>query len=189
MLAVLLSPLPPVATDAGGLTAALLLLVILWVVGCAIAGRRDPAERLAAGLGVVLGVSLATMLQPLGFPLLGHHRLVEALVVAGLLVAVVIARDRLLPRRFRLGALLWGVLPAVVVSLPLVTMKVGTPVFYDLRWHEGWVRQLLGGGHAPSGAYAGSPNDYPWLYHSLASILQLGLPGGMASMFWALQAF
>ena len=49
----------------------------------------------------------------------------------------------------------------------------------DMQWHEGWIRQLLGGAHAPGGIYAGEPNSYPWLYHSLTAWIPQALPGGV----------
>jgi hypothetical protein len=58
----------------------------------------------------------------------------------------------------------------------------------DMQWHEGWIRQLVGGLPEPSGVYAHVPNSYPWLYHALAAWLEL-LPGGMVELYWALQAF
>jgi hypothetical protein len=57
-----------------------------------------------------------------------------------------------------------------------------------MQWHEGWIRQLVGGLPEPSGVYAHVPNSYPWLYHALAAWLEL-LPGGMVEVYWALEAF
>ena len=48
----------------------------------------------------------------------------------------------------------------------------------DILWHEGWIRQLVGGGNAPGGIYADVPNAYPWLEHALAALVMSA--GGLA---------
>ena len=67
------------------------------------------------------------------------------------------------------------------MAVPAWRSPVGShPVSHqDMQWHEGWVRQLLGGAHAPGGVYAGEPNSYPWLYHSLTAWIAQALPGGV----------
>ena len=50
--------------------------------------------------------------------------------------------------------------------------------YTDVLWHEGWIRQLVGGGNAPGGVYADVPNAYPWLEHALAALVMSA--GGLA---------
>ena len=50
--------------------------------------------------------------------------------------------------------------------------------YTDILWHEGWIRQLVGGGKAPGGVYADVPNAYPWLEHALAALVMSA--GGLA---------
>jgi hypothetical protein len=75
-----------------------------------------------------------------------------------------------------------------VSVLPLVWGPSAVAPISDMQWHEGWIRQLVGGLPEPSGVYAHVPNSYPWLYHALAAWLEL-LPGGMVEVYWALQVF
>jgi hypothetical protein len=190
VVTLLVSSHPRLAVDVTGLAGGVLLLAMVWVIGSAVAPRRPQAERLAAGICGLLLLAWATMAQPIvGVSLLGHPRLCLLAALAGLLALGLRARRALLDVRIRWMPLAAGLVPAAIVSWPLVRAPLGSPVFPDMRFHEGWIRQLLGGVDAPGGTYAGTPNDYPWLYHSLAAWLQVLLPGGMSEMLWELQAF
>jgi hypothetical protein len=190
VVTLLVSSHPRLAVDVIGLAGSVLLLAIVWVIGSAIAPRRPQAERLAAGICGLLLLAWATMAQPIvGVSLLGHPRLALLAVLVGLVALGLHARRALLEVRIRWMPLAAGLVPAAIVSWPLVRAPLGSPVFPDMRFHEGWIRQLLGGVNAPGGTYADTPNDYPWLYHSLAAWLGVLLPGGMSEMLWALQAF
>ena len=55
-----------------------------------------------------------------------------------------------------------------------------------MLWHQGWIRQLAAGVAGPGGVYAGEPNSYPWLYHSIAAWLMATLPGDLNAALLAL---
>jgi hypothetical protein len=190
VVSLLVSSHPRLAVDVIGLAGGVLLLAMVWVIGSAVAPSRPQAERLAAGICGLLLLAWATMAQPIvGVSLLGHPHLCLLAVLIVLVALGLRAGRALLEVRIRWMPLAAGLVPAAIVSWPLVRAPLGSPVFPDMRFHEGWIRQLLGGVNAPGGTYANTPNDYPWLYHSLAAWLQVLLPGGMSEMLWALQAF
>jgi len=45
----------------------------------------------------------------------------------------------------------------------------------------------VGGATDPGGPYAGIPDAYPWLFHSLAALAAQVLPGGVLAGFLAVQ--
>ena len=74
-----------------------------------------------------------------------------------------------------------------IVLISIVTwctpVLVGTPMptSADMHLHVGWTEQLLNGESTPSATITGDvPNYYPWLYHSLAAVLQSFIPGDSA---------
>ena len=71
-----------------------------------------------------------------------------------------------------------GALAGLVTVLPELIEPVAN-YGGDMLWHEGWIRQLADGQAEPTGVYAGVPNGYPWLFHSLGAWMFELLPGGM----------
>jgi hypothetical protein len=164
-------------------------MLVVWIAGCALAPARPPAERLAWGVVAMLAVAWSTLWQPvLGVSWLGHRALLAVIVVACTVVVAARRRAwRTVPNVRRPVVLVAAVALAVSV-LPLVWGPSAVAPIADMQFHEGWIRQLVGGLPEPSGVYAHVPNSYPWLYHALAAWLEL-LPGGMVELYWALQAF
>ena len=183
----------PLSTGAShtvlGLAGAAVGMLVVWIAGCALAPARPPAERLAWGVVAMLAVAWSTLWQPvLGVSWLGHRTLMAVIVVVGTVVVAARTRTwRTFPNVRRPVVLVAAVALALSV-LPLIWGPSAVVPITDMQWHEGWIRQLVGGLPEPSGVYAHVPNSYPWLYHALAAWLEL-LPGGMVEVYWALQAF
>jgi hypothetical protein len=185
-----IAPLSTGATDTVlGLAGAAVGTLVVWIAGCALAPCRPAAERLAWGVMALLAVAWSTLWQPvLGVSWLGHRTLMAVIVVAGTIVVAARTRAwRTAPDVRRPVVLVAGVALALSL-LPLVWGPSAVVPISDMQWHEGWIRQLVGGLPEPSGVYAHVPNSYPWLYHALAAWLEL-LPGGMVDVYWALQVF
>src|SRR6478672_8231050 len=191
------TPQPPViaplSTGAShtvlGLAGAAVGILVVWIAGCALAPARPPAERLAWGVVTMLAVAWSTLWQPLlGVSWLGHRTLMAVMVVVCTVVVAARTRAwRTAPDVHKPVVLVAAVALAVSV-LPLVWGPSAVAPISDMEFHEGWIRQLVGGLPEPSGVYAHVPNSYPWLYHALAAWLEL-LPGGMVEVYWALQVF
>jgi hypothetical protein len=163
-------------------------MLVVWIAGCALAPARPPAERLAWGVVAMLAVAWSTLWQPVvGVSWLGHRALMAVIVVV--CTIVVAARTRAWRTAPNVRPVVLVATVALSVSvLPLVWGPSAVAPISDMQWHEGWIRQLVGGLPEPSGVYAHVPNSYPWLYHALAAWLEL-LPGGMVEVYWALQVF
>ena len=120
------------------------------------------------------------MLQPLaGVSVVGSPWVLRAILVVVVAFAVV--------RRSSLRLAGIGVAPAVAITAAGLVVSAAAwlvpgddyPARYtDILWHEGWIRQLVGGGKAPGGVYADVPNAYPWLEHALAALIMS--TGGLA---------
>ena len=159
-----------------------LALAAAWALGSCAVPSQPALERLGAGLLAVYAVAGAAMLQgPLHVSFLAHTWVVRAASVAGLAALIAWRRPSLRPAGVRPAALAGGAALVAVMALPAWRSPVEShPVSHqDMQWHEGWIRQLLGGAHAPGGVYAGEPNSYPWLYHSLTAWIAQALPGGV----------
>jgi hypothetical protein len=157
-------------------------LAAAWAAGSCVLPHRPALERLGAGLLCVYGVAGAAMLQgPLHVSFLAHTWLVRAVSAAGLAAALAWRRPSLRPMGVRAVPLAGVGLLIALMAIPAWRAPVGShPVSHqDMQWHEGWIRQLLGGAHAPGGIYAGEPNSYPWLYHALTAWIAQALPGGV----------
>lgn len=158
-----------------------LALAAGWVLGaCALPSR--PLERLGAGLLALYAVAGTAMLQaPLHVSFLAHTWLVRAVSIAVLVAALAWRRPSLRPAGVRALPLAGGAALVALMAIPAWRAPVGSHAVshQDMQWHEGWIRQLLGGAHAPGGIYAGEPNSYPWLYHSLSAWIAQALPGGV----------
>ncbi len=164
-------------------------IVVVWIAGCALAPARPPAERLAWGVVAMLAVAWSTLWQPLlGVSWLGHRALLAVIVVVCTIVVGARTRAWRIAPDVRRAVVLVAAVAVAVSVLPLVWGPSAVAPITDMQWHEGWIRQLVGGLPEPSGVYAHVPNSYPWLYHALAAWLEL-LPGGMVEVYWALQVF
>lgn len=173
---------------ASALATLVVVLAVAWVGGSAIAPRAPAAERLAFGALGLVGLAWATMLQgPAGVGLLGRPWALRALAIA--LAAALWAWRR---PSLRPGPISWTPVAVAAATTALVTYPgflAATPRLWpshgDMLWHQGWIRQLAAGIPAPGGVYAGEPNSYPWLYHSLAAWL-MALPGDLNAALLAL---
>ena len=183
----------PLSTGAShtvlGLAGAAVGMLVVWIAGCALAPARPPAERLAWGVVAMLAVAWSTLWQPvLGVSWLGHRTLMAVIVVVCTIVVGARTRAWRTAPDVRRPVVLVAAIALAVSVLPLVWGPSAVAPIADMQWHEGWIRQLVGGLPEPSGVYAHVPNSYPWLYHALAAWLEL-LPGGMVEVYWALQVF
>jgi hypothetical protein len=158
------------------------VLAVAWTLGSCALPSEAALERLGAGLLAVYAVAGAAMLQgPLHVSFLSHTWVVRAASVAGLAAMLAWRRPSLRPSGVEPVALAGGAVLVGLMAIPAWRAPVGShPVSHqDMQWHEGWIRQLLGGAHAPGGVYAGEPNSYPWLYHSLTAWIAQTTPGGV----------
>jgi hypothetical protein len=160
-----------------------------WACGSAIAPRAPAPERLAYGILAAVGLAWVTMLQgPAGIGLLGHPwalRAIAAVLVAGL---VAWRRPSLSPGRVAAWPVAIAAAATALVTYPafLAATPRLWPSHEDMLWHQGWIRQLAAGIPAPGGVYAGEPNSYPWLYHSIGAWLMGTLPGDLNAAILAL---
>jgi hypothetical protein len=181
--------------DGGGIViaSALMTLVValaaVWVAGSAIAPRAPAAERLGFGVLAALGLAWATMLQgPAGIGLLGSPWALRLLALVLLAALVAVRRPPLRPQRIAPIPVACAVVTTALVTYPgaLRTTPLLWPSHSDMLWHQGWIRELAAGASAPGGVYAGEPNSYPWLYHSIAAWLLGALPGDLNAALLAL---
>ena len=166
--------------DAAALAAVAAIVALAWIGGSVFLGAAPAAERLGVGVLCLAGAAWLVMLQPLaGASIVGEPWAVRALVVA----AVAVALARRPPLRFS------GHSVGPVVAIGAAALLVSAAAWLDpgddyparstdVLWHEGWIRQLVGGGNAPGGVYADVPNAYPWLEHALAALVMSA--GGLA---------
>jgi len=158
------------------------VLAAAWAAGSCALPDRPALERLGAGLLALYAVAGIAMLQgPLHVSFLAHTWLVRAVSLAGLAAALAWRRPSLRLAGIRTIPLAGAAVLVALMAIPAWRAPVGShPVSHqDMQWHEGWIRQLLGGAHAPGGIYAGEPNTYPWLYHALSAWIAQALPGGV----------
>lgn len=171
-----------------GVADVVLLVAAMWALGGAAAPRSPSAERLAAGLLLVVGGGWLLMAQALvRASLLGHPWALRLLALAVVGAAVSVRRpsrpQRLLPVTLATAALV-----AIAVATPAWRTPTAVLAGSDIQWHEGWIRQLAGGAGTPTGLYQGVPNAYPWLYHSLGAAVMQGFAAGMATTLLVLEA-
>jgi hypothetical protein len=171
---------PGLEADAAALAAVAVLLALAWVAGTAVLGPAPAAERLGAGILCLTAAAWLVMLQPIArVSVTGSPWAVRALVAVAAGVAV--WRTRPWPiGRARPRPLAALVAAGLLVSAPawLAPGDDYSARSTDILWHEGWIRQLTGGGNAPGGIYADVPNAYPWLEHALAALVAAA--GGLA---------
>ena len=166
--------------DAAAFAAIAVLGGLVWVAGSAALGPAPAVERVGVGILCLAAAAWLVMLQPLaGVSVVGAPWVLRAVLVVVLAVAVV--------RRSSLRLSGIGVAPAVAITAAGLVVSAAAwlvpgddyPARYtDILWHEGWIRQLVGGGKAPGGVYADVPNAYPWLEHALAALIMS--TGGLA---------
>jgi hypothetical protein len=159
-----------------------LALAAAWALGSCVLPARPALERLGAGILCIYALAGAAMLQgPLHVSFLSHTWLVRAVSLAALAAALARRRPSLRPAGLRAVPLTAAAALVALMAVPAWRAPVGSHAVshQDMQWHEGWIRQLLGGAHAPGGIYAGEPNSYPWLYHSLTAWIAQALPGGV----------
>jgi hypothetical protein len=148
------------------------------------------AERLGIGILCVVGLAWLVMLQPLaGVSVVGRPWVVRA--------ALAVAVGAVLVRRRPLGSTGFAPGPALAVAAAALVVSAAAWMVpgddypdgaTDILWHEGWIRQLVGGMDAPGGVYAGVPNAYPWLEHAFAALILSGGGLGMTATLIALEA-
>jgi hypothetical protein len=161
----------------------------VWICGSAISPRSPAPERLAYGILAALGLAWLTMLQgPAGVGLLGHPWALRAIAVVLLVALLAWRRPSLAPGPISAGPVAVAAAATAVVTYPafLAATPRLWPSHEDMLWHQGWIRQLAAGIPAPGGVYAGEPNSYPWLYHSIAAWLLGALPGDLNAAILAL---
>jgi len=171
-----------------GVADVVLLVAAMWALGSAVAPRSPSAERLAAGLFLVLLGGWLLMAQPfVRASLLGHPNALRLLALAVVGAGLAVRRPAR-PERYLPVTLAAGVVIAVAVAYP--AWRTPTPLLTgsDIQWHEGWIRQLAGGATTPTGLYQGVPNAYPWLFHSLGAAVMQGFAAGMATTLLVLEA-
>lgn len=161
----------------------------VWICGSAIAPRAPAPERLGYGILAALGLAWLTMLQgPAGVGLLAHPWALRAIAVVLLLALLAWRRPALAPGRIAAWPVAIAAAATALVTYPafLAATPRLWPSHEDMLWHQGWIRQLAAGLPAPGGVYAGEPNSYPWLYHSIAAWLLGTLPGDLNAAILAL---
>jgi hypothetical protein len=161
----------------------------VWVCGSAISPGAPAPERLAYGILAAVGLAWLTMLQgPAGVGLLGHPWALRAIAAVLLLGPAVWRRPSLRPGPVSAWPVSVAVAATAVVTYPafLAATPRLWPSHEDMLWHQGWIRQLAAGIPAPGGVYAGEPNSYPWLYHSIGAWLLGALPGDLNAALLAL---
>jgi len=159
-----------------------LSLAAAWVVGSCLLPARPALDRLGAGLLCAYAVAGLAMLQgPVHVSFLAHTWLVRIVTLGALSAALARRRPSLRPAGVRALPLAGAAALVALMAIPAWRAPVGSHAVshQDMQWHEGWIRQLLGGAHAPGGVYAGEPNSYPWLFHSLTAWVAQALPGGV----------
>ena len=162
---------------------------VVWVCGSAISPGSPAPERLAYGILAAVGLACLTMLQgPAGVGLLGHPWALRAIALVLVVGLVAWRRPSLSPGRVSAWPLAVAAATTAVVTYPafLAATPRLWPSHEDMLWHQGWIRQLAAGIPAPGGVYAGEPNSYPWLYHSIGAWLLGTLPGDLNAALLAL---
>ena len=164
---------PGLEADVSALAAVAVLAGLAWVAGSAVLGPAPAAERLGAGILCLAATAWLVMLQPLaGVSVTGSPWTVRFAVVAAAGLAIWRLRSRSIGRLD----------PRPLAATLSAGLLVSAPAWLapgddyparatDVLWHEGWIRQLAGGGRAPGGIYADVPNAYPWLEHALAALV------------------
>ena len=166
--------------DAAAFAAIAVLGGLVWIAGSAALGPAPAAERVGVGIQCLAAGAWLVMLQPLaGVSVVGTP---WALRGGPCGCAGGRGRPALV---LQLSGM--GVAPAVAITAAGLVVSAAAwlvpgddyPARYtDILWHEGWIRQLVGGGKAPGGVYADVPNAYPWLEHALAALIMS--TGGLA---------
>jgi hypothetical protein len=183
----------PSSTLAAGLLALPVAVVFLgfgFLIADFMLGSRPVHTVMRWGLALpgLMLFSLVFMLFNIatGGALFGNALLARSIVVV---TAVVLLARKISMRgntsrtfdRAALLALAGVVLAALLIWSGPAFEMLPFPWRKDIRLHTGWVHQLLNGASTPTAGIIGDiPNYYPWLYHSLLSLLTLFSAGGRA---------
>jgi hypothetical protein len=164
-----------------------LTVAAVWLVGSCVHAGAGAAGRLLAGSLALLAVAWVGMLvSTLGLAVLGQRTGLRIATPIALVVLLALRRPGLRPPRPTPAAIAALAVCAVIVW-PSVSAPANLIRGADSGWHDGWTHQLMGGATSPGGPYAGIPNAYPWLFHSLAAWLGQLLPAGALGAFLAIQ--
>ena len=174
-----------------GVVALAALAAWMWVVGSALARGRPAAERVANGALAACALAWTAMAcGALGIGILGSTAITGgvALVAAA---AALARRPPLRSARPVVAPLIVGCAAGLLLAGPglLRPLDALRPSRNDMVWHTAWVHQLSAGFSSPGGVYAGEPNSYPWLFHSLVAWIAAALPGGTVDAFQVLELF
>jgi hypothetical protein len=174
-----------------GVVALAALAVWMWVVGSALARGRPAAERVANGALAACALAWTAMAcGAFGIGILGSTAITGgvALVAAA---AALARRPPLRSARPVVAPLIVGCAAGLLLAGPglLRPLDALRPSRNDMVWHTAWVHQLSAGFSSPGGVYAGEPNSYPWLFHSLVAWIAAALPGGTVDAFQVLELF
>ena len=174
-----------------GVVALAALAAWMWVVGSALARGRPAAERVANGALAACALAWAAMAcGAFGIGILGSTAITGgvALVAAA---AALARRPPLRSARPVVAPLIVGCAAGLLLAGPglLRPLDALRPSRNDMVWHMAWVHQLSAGFSSPGGVYAGEPNSYPWLFHSLVAWIAAALPGGAVDAFQVLELF
>jgi hypothetical protein len=174
-----------------GVVALAALAAWMWVVGSALARGRPAAERVANGaLAACVLAWMAMACGAFGIGILGSTAITVGVAVAAAAAALA-RRPPLRSPRPVLAPLVVGGAAGLLLAAPglLRSLDALRPSRNDMVWHMAWVHQLSAGFSSPGGVYAGEPNSYPWLFHSLAAWIAAALPGGAVDAFQVLELF
>src|SRR6476469_3131117 len=163
----------------------------MWVVGSALARGRPAAERVANGaLAACVLAWTAMACGAFGIGILGSTAITACVALAAA-VAALARRPPLRSARPVLAPLVVGGAAGLLLAGPglLRSLDALRPSRNDMVWHMAWVHQLSAGFSSPGGVYAGEPNSYPWLFHSLVAWIAAALPGGAVDAFQVLELF
>jgi len=174
-----------------GVVALVALAAWMWVVGSALARGRPAAERVANGALAACALAWTAMAcGAFGIGILGSTAITGgvALVAAA---AALARRPPLRSARPVVAPLIVGCAAGLLLAGPglLRPLDALRPSRNDMVWHMAWVHQLSAGFSSPGGVYAGEPNSYPWLFHSLVAWIAAALPGGTVDAFQVLELF
>jgi hypothetical protein len=182
---------PGLEADVSALAAVVALVALAWVAGSALVGHAPAAERLGAGILCLAAAAWLVMLQPLaGVSAVGSPWAVRIVVVVAAGVATFVLRPWPVGR-VEIRPLAATLAAGLLASAPAwLTPGDDYPArSTDVLWHEGWIRQLAGGGRAPGGIYADVPNAYPWLEHAFAALVLSTGGLSMTATLIAVEAF
>ena len=174
-----------------GVVALAALAAWMWVVGSALARGRPAAERVANGALAACALAWTAMAcGAFGIGILGSTAITGGVALVATAAALA-RRPPLRSARPVVAPLIVGCAAGLLLAGPglLRPLDALRPSRNDMVWHMAWVHQLSAGFSSPGGVYAGEPNSYPWLFHSLVAWIAAALPGGTVDAFQVLELF